>query len=155
MTGWSALLSSLTGGLLALAGVLLAQTWAMRRDREARLWTRQADAYVALMRWRLSPPDDVAIPNPQDLAEAEQEWKEQAYPLLAELSLFGGPDLQAVFKQSPYLFQAIDQLAKIRPGELATVVHADITAGTRRSSTERHRRLLSALARPRRRGERP
>lgn len=154
MTDWSALLSSLIGGLLALAGVLLAQMWAIRCDREARLWTRQADAYVALMRWRLSPPDDVAIANPRDLAEAEQEWKENAYPLLAELSLFGGPDLQAIFKQSPYLFQAVDQLAKIRPGELADVVHADITAGTRRSGIKEDQRLLSALARPRRRGER-
>jgi hypothetical protein len=154
MTGWSALLSSLIGGLLALAGVLLAQMWAMRRDRDARLWTRQADAYVALMRWRLSPPDDVAIADPEQLAEAEQDWKENAYPLLAELSLFGGPDLQAVFKQSPYLFQAVDQLAKIRPGELAEVVRADITAGTQRSSIKRHQRLLIALARPRRRGER-
>ena len=154
MTGWIALLGSLIGGVLTLAGVLLAQMWAMRRDREARLWTRQADAYVALMRWRLSPPDDVAIANPHDLAQAEQEWKENAYPLLAELSLFGGPDLQAVFKQSPYLFQAVDQLAKIRPGELAEVVHADITAGVRRSNIKRHQKLLSALARPRQRGER-
>ena len=154
MTGWIALLGSLIGGFLTLAGVLLAQMWAMRRDREARFWTRQADAYVALMRWRLSPPDDVAIANPYDLAQAEQEWKENAYPLLAELSLFGGPDLQAVFKQSPYLFRAVDQLAKLRPGELAEVAHADITAGMRRYDIKRHQKLLSALDRPRRRGER-
>lgn len=96
----------------------------------------------------------MAIANPRDLAQAEQEWKEKAYPLLGELSLFGGPELQAIFKQNPYLFRAVDQLAKLRPGELAEAVHADITAGMRQSDIEKHQKLLSALARLRRRGER-
>jgi hypothetical protein len=90
VTSWLALLSSLVSGLLALAGVVLTQWWSRKRDREARLWDKRADTYVALMRWRLQPPDDVAIADPRQLAEVTEEWTEAVYPLLAELSLFGG-----------------------------------------------------------------
>ena len=74
----------------------------MRRDREARLWTRKADAYVALMRWRLSPPDEVAIAKPRDLAEAEQEWKENAYLFLRSLAYSEGLISKQIASQSEY-----------------------------------------------------
>jgi len=107
---------------------MVSQVSAHRRDREARLWTRRADAYVALMRWRLSPPDDVAIANPRLLAEAQQEWEESAYPLLAELSLFGGPDLQAVLRENKHLFGAAERLGALSTGELAALVQRDLAS---------------------------
>jgi hypothetical protein len=80
------------------------------------------------MRWRLSPPDDVAIADPRLLADAQQEWEESAYPLLAELSLFGGPDLQAVLKEKKHLFGAAKRLGALSTGELAALVQRDLAS---------------------------
>jgi hypothetical protein len=74
MTAWVAVSSSLVGGALALAGVVLTQLWSRRRDHEARLWQRRADAYVALVKWRMTSPDPVAIADPRLLAEIRQPW---------------------------------------------------------------------------------
>ena len=151
MTSWLALLTGLTGGLLALAGVVLAQWWTRRGDREARLWARRADAYVALMRWRLQPPDPVAIADPRLLSEATQAWTEDAYPLLAELSLFGGPGLQAILTKTPYLFRAAGELAKMPAAQLATLVQKDLDSP---KFLRYHFRASPDSERPERRGSR-
>jgi hypothetical protein len=146
VTSWLALLSSLTGGLIALAGVVLTQWWTRKRDREARLWARRADAYVALMRWRLQPPDEVAIGDPRLVAEATLAWTEDAYPLLAELSLFGGPGLQAILTKTPFMFRAAGELAKMSAAQLATLVQEDLDSTV--ASPPRPRRVRLGTSRP-------
>jgi hypothetical protein len=123
------------GGFFALGGAALTQWWTRSRDSEARTWSRRADVYVALLKWRLAPPDEVAIANPRDLAEAKQNWTEAAYPLLAELSLFGGPNLQDILNKTPYLHQAADALASMPPATLSWLAQKDL-ASRRRPNRE-------------------
>ncbi len=134
MDSWTPIASSVVGGLMVVAGVALTQAWTQRRDNEARLWSRRADACVALLRWRLEPPDDTQIPNPIRLQEATEQWKSRAYPLLAELSLFGGSRLQGVLRAHPYLFQAVDAFAQMPPGDVAALVRDDLAGRTRQKA---------------------
>lgn len=126
MSPWITILSTALGGILALFGGALVQLQTRKRDHEARMWTRRADAYVALMQWRLSPPDDERIANPYHLEQAEADWREKGFPLLAELSLFAGPELSKLLEDKPYLFQAVNAFADMKPGELAELARCDV-----------------------------
>jgi hypothetical protein len=149
---WAALLSGVGGGALALAGAALTQWWSQRRDRNLQIWSRRADAYVALMRWRLAPPDEIAIADPRLLAEATLEWSEQVYPLLAELSLFGGPALQVILTRTPYLHRAAQELAKLTPTQLSTLAQGDLESMRRAPRVprfpDRARRVPERVATP-------
>ena len=135
MSSWTALLSSVMGGSLTLAAVALVQWSTRRRDYDARLWSRRADAYVALLQWRLSPPDEDKIPSPYHLAEAREAWRERAFPLLAEVSLFGGTRITEIIANNSYLFQAVDVFAEMSPGQLADFARTELASsdgGSRR-----------------------
>ena len=135
MSSWTALFSTVMGGLLTLAGVDLVQRSTRRRDYDARLWSRRADAYVALLQWRLSPPDEDKIPSPYHFAEARDAWRERAFPLLAEVSLFGGTRITEIIADNSYLFQAVDVFAEMSPGQLADFARTELASsdgGSRR-----------------------
>jgi hypothetical protein len=127
MQTWTPVLASALGGCLVLLGVALTQSATRRREVENHFWARKADAYVALIRWRLEPPDDEQIANPHHLAEAEEAWKKSVYPLLAEASLFSGPNIRRLLGEEKYLWRAVGRLASLTPTELAEQARQDLT----------------------------
>lgn len=126
-------MSAIVGGVFALAGGWIVQEQTRKRDHEARLWTRRADAYVALMRWRMSRPSEEDYPNPYQLETADERWRNEGFPLLAEISLFAGPRVQELVAKHPYLFQSVGDFSDMKPGELASISREDVgTAPTNR-----------------------
>jgi hypothetical protein len=53
INSWIPIVGSLTTALAALGGVALTQAATRRRDLDARLWDKRAEAYVAAVRWLL------------------------------------------------------------------------------------------------------
>ncbi|GAA1937492.1 hypothetical protein GCM10009797_33960 [Nocardioides hwasunensis] len=137
----ASVVTALLTGVLVLLGVLVTQQSITRREHRARAWERRANAYVGLMRWRLDPPDDTNINNPEQMDDMHDAWLQRAYPLLAEASLFGGPRVRAILEQERYLFQAARRLASTKPGDLAELSRDDLAVA---SADPRHWRRTRA-----------
>jgi hypothetical protein len=116
-----------SGGLVALAGVLITQDWTQRREHEGRLWTRREDAYRALMQWRLGAPDEPELADPEDFREASEAWLERGMSVIAGLSVFGGDVIQAALRDEQSLFHLTRSLSALPTRELCQLAYAELS----------------------------
>lgn len=96
MDSWIPAISALTGALIALGGVLLTARATDRREREKRLWERQAEVFVEVLTWLHTLGSKPPF-GPSRRVPAHADHYARFDELAAKMAVYADHELQQAF----------------------------------------------------------
>jgi hypothetical protein len=128
-----ALAGNVVVALVALSGVVVAQRAAARRDRDAHVWERRAQAYLDLMAWAIHAREviqnDAGRGLREDIADEEVSALEPSQEVKASVQAFASASVRHQFGsavKSRYLLQHADRTSE--PADLPSYFGAELRA---------------------------